>query len=63
MSKRGRGGAVGAKFRMSLALPVGAVMNCADNTGSPCLDLLPYVQCFESEPVSGFVAGSELSFC
>jgi hypothetical protein len=29
----GRGGAVGAKFRMSLALPVGAVMNCADNTG------------------------------
>ena len=34
MSKRGRGGAVGAKFRMSLALPVGAVMNCADNTGT-----------------------------
>ena len=33
MSKRGRGGAAGAKFRMSLACPVGAVMNCADNTG------------------------------
>ena len=29
----GRGGAAGAKFRMSLACPVGAVMNCADNTG------------------------------
>ena len=24
--------ASGAKFRISLALPVGAVMNCADNT-------------------------------
>ena len=33
MSKRGRGGAAGAKFRISLACPVGAVMNCADNTG------------------------------
>lgn len=30
----GRGGASGNKFRMSLALPVGAVMNCADNTGA-----------------------------
>lgn len=29
----GRGGTAGAKFRISLALPVGAVMNCADNTG------------------------------
>ena len=28
-----RGGAAGAKFRISLACPVGAVMNCADNTG------------------------------
>eukprot|EP00245_Coleochaete_scutata_P013369 TRINITY_DN540_c0_g1_i1.p2 TRINITY_DN540_c0_g1~~TRINITY_DN540_c0_g1_i1.p2 ORF type:complete len:142 (+),score=38.07 TRINITY_DN540_c0_g1_i1:90-515(+) len=34
MSKRGRGGAAGNKFAMSLALPVGAVMNCADNTGA-----------------------------
>merc|ERR1712172_196782 len=33
MSKRGRGGAAGSKFRISLALPVGAVINCADNTG------------------------------
>ncbi|KAK3597224.1 hypothetical protein CHS0354_004976 [Potamilus streckersoni] len=33
MSKRGRGGTSGGKFRISLALPVGAVMNCADNTG------------------------------
>ena len=29
----GRGGAAGAKSRISLACPVGAVMNCADNTG------------------------------
>ena len=34
MSKRGRGGASGNKFRMSLGLPVGAVVNCADNTGA-----------------------------
>lgn len=34
MSKRGRGGQAGAKFRISLGLPVGAVMNCADNTGA-----------------------------
>ncbi|XP_011636984.1 60S ribosomal protein L23 [Pogonomyrmex barbatus] len=33
MSKRGRGGSAGAKFRISLGLPVGAVINCADNTG------------------------------
>merc|ERR1712018_340639 len=32
-SKRGRGGSAGGKFRISLALPVGAVVNCADNTG------------------------------
>ncbi|KAL3686717.1 hypothetical protein R1sor_013026 [Riccia sorocarpa] len=34
MSKRGRGGSSGNKFRMSLGLPVGAVVNCADNTGA-----------------------------
>merc|ERR1712228_612198 len=34
MSKRGRGGSSGGKFRISLALPVAAVMNCADNTGA-----------------------------
>lgn len=30
----GRGGSSGAKFRISLGLPVGAVINCADNTGT-----------------------------
>eukprot|EP00174_Griffithsia_okiensis_P000433 GO255876.1.p1 GENE.GO255876.1~~GO255876.1.p1 ORF type:complete len:141 (+),score=5.33 GO255876.1:49-471(+) len=34
MSKRGRGGASGTKFRVTLGLPVAAVMNCADNTGA-----------------------------
>lgn len=29
----GRGGSAGGKFRISLGLPVGAVINCADNTG------------------------------
>ncbi|CAI9105255.1 OLC1v1004139C1 [Oldenlandia corymbosa var. corymbosa] len=33
MSKRGRGGSAGNKFRMSLGLPVAATVNCADNTG------------------------------
>merc|ERR1711860_485558 len=34
MSKRGRGGSAGGKFRIALALPVGAVINCAYNTGA-----------------------------
>merc|ERR1739848_214612 len=34
MSVKRAGGRVGGKFRVSLALPVGAVMNCADNTGA-----------------------------
>lgn len=29
----GRGGSAGGKFRISIGLPVGAVINCADNTG------------------------------
>lgn len=41
---RGRGGSAGNKFRMTLALPVGAVMNCADNSGAKNL----YVRCDES---------------
>merc|ERR1712026_415779 len=34
MSAKRAGGRVGGKFRMALGLPVGAVMNCADNTGA-----------------------------
>ena len=34
MSLIGRGGATGNKFRMTLGLPTGAVINCADNTGA-----------------------------
>ena len=34
MSKRGRPGSVGVKFKISKALPVTAVMNCADNSGA-----------------------------
>jgi hypothetical protein len=30
----GRGGPAGGKFRMSLGLPTGACINCADNTGA-----------------------------
>lgn len=36
----GRGGSSGAKFRISLGLPVGAVINCADNTGTPQLSCI-----------------------
>merc|ERR1712177_100251 len=39
-SKRGRGGSAGAKFRISLGLPVGAVINCADNTGAKNLYII-----------------------
>eukprot|EP00658_Telonema_sp_P-2_P070217 TRINITY_DN597_c0_g1_i2.p1 TRINITY_DN597_c0_g1~~TRINITY_DN597_c0_g1_i2.p1 ORF type:complete len:159 (+),score=48.16 TRINITY_DN597_c0_g1_i2:77-553(+) len=40
MSKRGRGGAQGNKFRMTLGLPVAAVMNCADNSGAKNLYII-----------------------
>ena len=40
MSKRGRGGSSGAKFRISLGLPVGAVINCGDNTGAKHLYII-----------------------
>jgi hypothetical protein len=42
-SKRGRGGTSGNKFAMALALPVGAVMNCADNTGAKNLYVISVV--------------------
>ena len=38
-----KGGAAGNKFRMSLALPVGAIMNCADNTGAKNLYIISVV--------------------
>jgi large subunit ribosomal protein L23e len=40
MSARGRSGATGTKFKMTLGLPVGAVMNCADNSGAKNLYIL-----------------------
>mmetsp|Transcript_28524 Transcript_28524/g.55663 ORF Transcript_28524/g.55663 Transcript_28524/m.55663 type:complete len:141 (-) Transcript_28524:542-964(-) len=40
MGKRGRGASVGNKFRTSLGLPVGAVINCADNTGAKNLYII-----------------------
>eukprot|EP00761_Pharyngomonas_kirbyi_P011076 gb/GECH01011100.1/.p1 GENE.gb/GECH01011100.1/~~gb/GECH01011100.1/.p1 ORF type:complete len:141 (+),score=15.64 gb/GECH01011100.1/:1-423(+) len=40
MSKRGGGAASGAKFRMTLGLPTGAIINCADNTGARNLYLI-----------------------
>ncbi|XP_063725128.1 large ribosomal subunit protein uL14 [Symsagittifera roscoffensis] len=39
MSRRGKGGG-GCKFRISLGLPVGAVINCADNTGAKNLYII-----------------------
>lgn len=42
-SKRGRGGTSGNKFRMSVGLPVAAVMNCADNTGAKNLYIISVV--------------------
>ncbi|KAB0387945.1 hypothetical protein FD755_002901 [Muntiacus reevesi] len=40
MSKRGRGGSSGAKFRTSLGLPVGALINCSENTGAKDLYII-----------------------
>eukprot|EP00088_Acartia_fossae_P039869 TRINITY_DN41503_c0_g1_i1.p1 TRINITY_DN41503_c0_g1~~TRINITY_DN41503_c0_g1_i1.p1 ORF type:complete len:139 (-),score=10.75 TRINITY_DN41503_c0_g1_i1:217-633(-) len=35
-----KGGAAGVKFRMSLGLPVGALINCADNSGAKNLYII-----------------------
>jgi len=43
MSKRGKGASVGAKYRMSMGLPVGAVVNCADNSGAKNLYIIAVV--------------------
>ena len=40
MSKRAKGGASGAKFRMSIAAPVGCVLACADNSGAKNLYII-----------------------
>mmetsp|Transcript_2614 Transcript_2614/g.4757 ORF Transcript_2614/g.4757 Transcript_2614/m.4757 type:complete len:140 (+) Transcript_2614:63-482(+) len=37
---KGRGGAQGTKYRMTLGLPVAAVLNCADNTGAKSLMII-----------------------
>eukprot|EP01123_Difflugia_compressa_P015070 TRINITY_DN8298_c0_g1_i1.p1 TRINITY_DN8298_c0_g1~~TRINITY_DN8298_c0_g1_i1.p1 ORF type:complete len:141 (+),score=29.40 TRINITY_DN8298_c0_g1_i1:119-541(+) len=34
MATKRAGGTAGSKFKMALALPVGAVVNCADNSGA-----------------------------
>merc|ERR1719261_340836 len=43
MSKRGRSGASGNKFRMSLGMSVAGVMNCADNSGAKNLYIMSVV--------------------
>ena len=40
MSKRGRGASMGNKFRTTLGLCVGSVMNCADNSGAKNLYII-----------------------
>merc|ERR1712115_395661 len=40
MSKRGRGGSMGNKYRTTLGLCVGSVMNCADDTGAKNLYII-----------------------
>ena len=40
MAKRGKGTVSGTKFRTSLGLPVGAVINCADNSGAKNLYII-----------------------
>merc|ERR1712127_1032529 len=43
MSKRGRTGSSGNKFRMSLGMGVAGVMNCADNSGAKNLYIMSVV--------------------
>ena len=44
MSKRGRG-ACGNKFKMGVGMPVGGVMNCADNSGAKNLYIMAVGGC------------------
>nr|ABX44825.1 putative 60S ribosomal protein RPL23 [Flustra foliacea] len=56
MSKRGRGGSAGGKFRIALGLPVGAVMNCADNSGAKNLYIIAVFgvkSCLNRLPAAG----------
>lgn len=46
MSKRAGNAGRGNKFRIALALPVAAVMNCADNTGAKNLYIIS-VKCIQ----------------
>eukprot|EP00750_Incisomonas_marina_P029310 INCI7127.1.p3 GENE.INCI7127.1~~INCI7127.1.p3 ORF type:complete len:141 (+),score=24.23 INCI7127.1:92-514(+) len=43
MGKRGRGGTSGNKYRITLGLPVAAVMNCADNSGAKNLYIVSVI--------------------
>lgn len=36
----GKRGSTGSKFRISLGLPVGAIINCADNSGAKNLNMI-----------------------
>lgn len=47
MATRGRSGSTGTKLRMTLALPVGATMNCADNSGAKNLYVIA-VKCIKA---------------
>jgi large subunit ribosomal protein L23e len=40
MANKKAAGTVGSKFRITLGLPVGCVMNCADNTGAKNLYII-----------------------
>ena len=40
MSKRGRAGTTGSKFKVTSGCPVGCVLNCADNTGAKNLYII-----------------------
>ena len=40
MAKRGKGVISGSKFKTALGLPVGAVINCADNSGAKNLYII-----------------------
>ncbi|KRX00751.1 Ribosomal protein L14 domain [Pseudocohnilembus persalinus] len=45
MSKRGRGGQVGIKLKVTLGLPVGAILNCADNSGAKAIYIIAAYGC------------------
>lgn len=64
MASKRKGGVGGNKFRMTLGLPVAAVMNCADNSGAKNLYIISVrPRCPADACMRGWLGGQQLREC